>query len=51
MWRDTITGEVVDRHDQMRALRPNVSIPPAMTDEIIAALGFEKIEPEQKGDE
>lgn len=43
MWRDQQTGQVVSRHDQIRALRPNVSFPAALTDAIIAAHGFDPI--------
>lgn len=40
MWRDQQSGQVVTRHDQIRALRPNVSFPAAMTDEMITSHGF-----------
>lgn len=43
MWRDQQSGQVVSRHDQVRALRPNVSFPAALTDAIIAAHGFDTI--------
>lgn len=43
MWRDQQSGQVVSRHDQVRALRPNVSFPAALTDAIIAAHGFDAI--------
>lgn len=43
MWRDQQSGQVVSRHDQIRALRPNVSFPAALTDAIIAAHGFDPI--------
>jgi hypothetical protein len=41
MWRDRETGQVVERHDEVRAMRPNVSLPAVLTDDIITAHGFD----------
>lgn len=43
MWRDSETGTVVQRHDEIRALRPLKTLPADLTDEVIANEGFVQI--------
>jgi len=41
MWRDQLTGVVVEWRGGICKLRPNVSIPKVLTDLVIADLGFD----------
>ena len=43
MWRDSTTGTVVTWQGGIRELRPNVSMPSVLSDELIAELGFEPV--------
>lgn len=43
MWRDQQSGAVVELHSEVRALRPNVSFPVTLTDEIITAHAFDTV--------
>lgn len=43
MWRDNKTGVIVKSHSEIRMLRPQVSLPAIISDELIAANGFEPV--------
>jgi hypothetical protein len=43
MWRDSITGTVVTWHGGIKELRPNISMPNILSDELISELGFEVV--------
>lgn len=43
MWRDKNSGVIVKTHSELRNLRPYVSMPAVMTDDVIAATGFEPL--------
>lgn len=43
MWRDQLTGGVVERHDQIRAMRPGVVLPDVLTEADITSLGFDVV--------
>lgn len=44
MWRDSETGIAVNRHDEIRNLRPLKTLPALLTDAVIAEEGFEVVE-------
>lgn len=44
MWRDSTTGTVVTWQGGIRELRPNVSMPSVLSDELIAELGFDVVQ-------
>lgn len=43
MWRDSVTGTVVTWHGGIRELRPNVSMPSILSDQLIKDLGFDTV--------
>ena len=43
MWRDQTNGKIYTTHSDLRAARPNVSAPVALTEDIIRSLGFDAV--------
>ena len=43
MWRDNETGQIVTTHSEVRILRPLMTLPSVLTEELIAQIGFETV--------